>query len=1105
MTLKSSRLVALVPAPAIARPLRPSIALLLLLLLGLTVSAPTAGAQGVTTSAATGFVRAQDGLPLEDAVVVAVHVPSGTQYRTVVRTGGTYSLPNLRVGGPYTITASMIGYKPQAVPDVFLSLGQTRREDFELIRQVVELEELAVTAEKDEVLNAERTGAATFISPEEVAVLPSIKRSTRDLTRLDPRSDGNFAFAGRNWLFNNVSLDGSYFNNPFGLDDPAPGGQTNAEPVPYDAVEQVQVSIAPFDVREGGFTGANINTVTKSGTNRLRGSLYSFGRNEELLGNTVGGQPVVANPDLTFIQSGFSVSGPIIRDKLFFFVNGELERTDDPGSNFAASAGGATGLGISRVNATTMDSIRTRMMDAYGYDTGPYQGYVHETNNDKLIAKLDWNINPSNVLSFRYNYLDASRDLPPHPFVLSFNNSGRGPNSTSLPFRNAGYAINNNLNSFALELNSRSSNFANRFFASYNRFRDHRTPFSANFPTIEIGEGGVTYTTVGHEPFSIHNILDQDVWQFTNNFTWFTGRHSVTFGANYERFSFFNSFNIFRNGVFFLPAPPISIGTTFSSLDDFFAATDPSNPDGIDFASFNGTGLFKGEDIAVSQLGLYVQDEFLMSERFNLSAGVRVDFPMYSTDPVDNPFSRGLTALDENGQPEQVDQSSLPGTQALFSPRIGFNWNAVGDRTTQIRGGTGIFTGRIPFVWFGNVISNPGANPNLPDAFNPTPDTVFTSEDAILQRSFDVNAMVSDFKWPQTWVTDLAIDQQFGRGFLATLEFIYGNDVNNVFVRNADLVAPVRTLPDGRPYYGGFGANELNPDGGAGIYVIDNTGEGHNFNVTAQLRKAWDFGLSAQVGYSYTQAKNNLRSSEIASVLWSSQPIQGNPNKPELSHSEFGQVHRIVGAATYIKTWSPSLRTSFGLFFEAAEGNRYAGSGGNRYSFIYSGDVNGDGATGNDLIYIPRDQSEIVFADCATRCGANVTPQQQWDALNAFIEQDEYLRSHRGQIAERAGEVNPWYNNVDLRILQDFSFGNTVRHTFQVSFDLLNVGNLIDSDWGVRKVASASATSPLTFTGAFDGAGAPIFNFTGPAETFIDDPGTLSRWRAQLGLRYFFD
>jgi hypothetical protein len=1093
-------------SPALAHHIlpRPSYLVFLLALLAWGVIAPpTLGAQGVTTSAINGFVTGDNGRPLEEAVVVAVHVPSGTQYRTGARTGGAYSLLNMRVGGPYRVTATMIGFQPRTEENVQISLGQTLRLDLTLEPQVVELEEIAVTAERDEVLDAGRTGAATYITPRQVAVLPSIKRSTRDLTRLDPRSDGNFSFAGRNWLYNNVSLDGSYFNNPFGLDDPAPGGQTNAEPVPYDAVEEVQVSLAPFDVREGGFTGANINTVTKSGTNDLRGSLYTFGRNEALLGNTVRGEEVVANPDLTFIQSGFSLSGPLIRDKLFFFVNAELERTDDPGTNFGAGSG-TPGFGVSRVQAAIMDSIRQRMIDVYQYDPGPFQGYIHETNNDKVIAKLDWNINQSNNLSLRYNYLDAKRDLPPHPFVLSFNNTGRGPNESSLPFRNSGYAINNGLHSFALEVNSRNTGFANRFFASYNRFRDFRQPFSENFPTIEIGEGGVTYTTVGHEPFSINNILDQDVLQLTNNFTLFQGRHSLTLGANFESFSFFNSFNIFRNGVFFLPAS-IPIGSTFSSLQEFFDATaDPTSPGFKDFRAMIGTGLFKGENIDVGQLGFYAQDEFLASDRLNLTAGVRVDFPMYFTDPIDNPFSRSLTALDENGSPETVDQSGLPGTKALFSPRVGFNWNVDGERRTQIRGGTGIFTGRIPFVWFGNVISNPGANPNLPPS--PTGDTVFTKDDAILQQSFDVNAMVPDFKWPQTWVSDIAIDQQLGGGFLGTLEFIYGNDINNVFVRNADLVAPVRTLPDGRPYYGaaGGGEQELNPDGGAGIYVVDNVSDGYNFNATAQLRKAFDFGLATTVGYSFTRAKNNLRSSEIASVLWSSQPVQGNPNNPELSYSEFGQRHRIVGGATYIKAWSPSLRTSIGLFVEVAEGNRFAGAGGNRYSFIYSGDVNGDGAGGNDLIYIPVDQSDIVLADCPTGCGSNVTAQQQWDALDAFIEQDKYLRSHRGEIAERAGAVNPWYNNVDLRILQDFSFGNVTRHTFQLSLDVLNVGNLISSDWGVRKVASSAATSPLRLTG-FDPAGAPVFNFTGPAETFIDDPSVFSRWRAQLGLRYFFE
>ncbi len=1098
------------PSPALAHHTlrRPSHLVLLLALLTLgAIAPPTLGAQGVTTSAINGFVTGEDGTPLADAVVVAVHVPSGTQYRTAARTGGAYTLLNMRVGGPYRVTATMIGFQPRAEENVQLILGQTLRLDLALIAQAVELEEIAVTAERDAVLDAGRTGAATYIDPRQVEVLPSIKRSTRDLTRLDPRSDGNFAFAGRNWLYNNVSLDGSYFNNAFGLDDPAPGGQTNAEPVPYDAVEQVEVSIAPFDVREGGFTGANVNTVTKSGTNTLRGSLYTFGRNEALLGNTVRGSEVVANPDLSFIQSGVSLSGPLVRDKLFFFVNAELERTDDPGTNFAASQG-TPGFGVSRAEASVLDAIRQRLITAYNYDPGPFEGYINETNNNKVIAKLDWNINPSNNLSFRYNFLDAKRDLPPHPFVLSFANTGRGPNESSLPFRNAGYAINNDLHSFALELNSRSTGFANRFFASYNRFRDFRQPFSADFPTVEIGEAGVTYTTAGHEPFSIHNILDQDVFQLTNNFTLFRGRHSLTFGANFESFSFFNSFNIFRHGVFFLPYQLDFLGaTTFPSLQEFFDATDPNNPDQLDLNSYIGSGPFKGENIDVGQVGVYAQDELLASERLNLTFGVRVDFPMYFTDPVDNPFSRSLTALDQNGDPETVDQSDLPGAKPLFSPRVGFNWNVTGDRRTQLRGGTGIFSGRVPFVWIGNVISNPGANPNL----FPTGPQIPTSDDATLAQSFDLNAMVSDFKWTQTWVSDVAIDQQLGGDLLGTLELIYGNDINNVFVRNADLVAPVRTLPDGRPYYGGAGANELNPDGGAGIYVLDNTSQGHNFNVTAQLRKSFGFGLNATLGYSFTEAKNNLKSTEIASVLWQSQPVQGDPNNPELSFSEFGQKHRIVGGATFVKSWSPSLRTSVGLFLEVAQGNRFAGAGGNRYSFLYSGDVNGDGSGGNDLIYIPQDQGDITLADCPTGCGSNVTAQQQSDALEAFIEQDDYLRSHRGQIAERFGALNPWYSNVDLRILQDFAFGGITRHTFQLSLDFLNVGNLISSKWGVRKAASAAATSPLrlvTDAGGvpqFDANGGPVLNFTGPSETFIDDPSLFSRWRAQLGLRYFFE
>ncbi|MBU2507231.1 MAG: carboxypeptidase regulatory-like domain-containing protein [Bacteroidetes bacterium] len=1070
----------------------------------------SANAQGLTTAFVNGIVSDTEGNSLPGANIIAVHIPTGTQYGASSRESGLYNLSNLRVGGPYSVTVSFVGYDKSAQENLYLKLGEKLRLDFTLKSQSVELESIIVSAKADDVLNSNRTGAATFIRPEEIKALPSIKRSTRDITRLDPRSDGNFSFGGKNWLFNNISVDGSYFNNPFGLDDPAPGGQANAEPIPFDAVEQVQVSIAPFDVREGGFTGAGINTVTKSGTNAYKGSIYSFVRNESLLGNKVSGQKVVANPDLSFNQSGFSVSGPIIPNTLFFFLNAEIERREDPGSNFIADRDGIITFGESRVDAATMDLIRQRMIDVYGYDPGPYEGYIHETSNEKLLLKLDWNINEKNNLTFRYNYLDARRDLGPHPFVLSVGGTGRGPNSSSLPFKNSGYTINNQLNSFALELNSRYPNFANKFFASYNQFRDFREPFSSDFPTIEIGENGVTYTTVGQEPFSIHNILDQDVWQFTNNFSYYYKSHVFTVGSTFEYYKFFNSFNIFRHGLFMLDASWAEFlgGTTFSSLADFFARTDPNDPaNKYDFRSKIGTGPYKGEYIEVAQLSFYAQDEYLHSDKLSFTFGLRVDVPMYITEPVDNPFSRGLNLIDENDNPETIDQSKLPPAIPLFSPRVGFNWDVTGDRSTQVRGGTGIFTGRIPFVWYGNNISNPGANPKLYPAAGV--EQIETQDNSILQQSYDLNAMVDDFKWPQVWTTNLAVDQKLPWDMLGTVEFLYGKDLNSIYVRNGDLVKPAKYLADGRPYFGGAGNNELNaayPGEGAGAYIIDNSDEGYNYSLTTQLRKQFDFGLNTTVSYTFTEAKSLLKSTEIASVLWAENPIQGDPNKPVLSNSEFGHRHRFIAGATYKHTWDDMFATTFGVFMEAAEGNRFAGAGGNRYSFTYSGDVNGDGMGGNDLIYIPNNSSEINFQDYVDGSGATVTAAQQWTAFDAFMRQDDYLSENRGKIAERFGAVNPWYTNIDLRILQDISLlmGGR-RHTFQLSLDILNFANMVSSDFGVREVASSAATTPLELVG-WDAGGEPIFNFdTTLKETYTDDPGLFSRWQMQVGLKYFFE
>jgi hypothetical protein len=1050
-------------------------------------------AQGVTTASLNGIVSTDKGEALPGANVVVVHQPSGTRYGATTRANGQFNILNVKIGGPYVVTASILGYKKESQADIILSIGQDLKLNFRLIEQPIAGPEVVIIAKADKVLNAGRTGAATYIDRVEVTELPTLKRSTRDLTRLDPRSDGNFSFGGKNWLYNNISLDGSYFNNPFGLDDPAPGGQANAEPVPFDAVEQVQVSLAPFDVREGGFTGAGINTVTKSGTNQYKGSMYSFIRNQNLVGNTVKGAKVVANPDLKYNQSGFSVSGPIVPDKLFFFLNAEIERRTDPGTNFAAYRG-TTGSGISRVKASVMDSIRNRLISAYGYDPGPYDGYTNETNNEKLILKLDWNISDNDKLSFRYNVLNAARDLPPHPFVLSYNGTGRGPNENSLPFRNSGYRINNKLNSFALEVNSQYEKLANRFFVSYNRFRDYRDPFSRPFPTIEIAQDGITYTTAGHEPFSVHNILDQDVLQLTDNFTYFLGSHSVTLGATFETFKFYNAFNLFKFGTFLGFLGTTESNPLFASPADFFLHTNPSDP--TNFFNFNKVANdalkvpFKGEDISVGQLALYAQDSYALTERVNITYGLRVDFPMYFTQPVANPYSASLTLRNADGKPETIDQSKLPGTKALFSPRIGFNWDVHGDRTTQLRGGTGIFTGRVPFVWIGNLISNPGPNPNLP----------------AYMQSFDINAAAPDFVWPQVWTTNIAVDQRLPWDLLGSLEILYGKDINAIYVRNANLAAPVRYLPDGRPYYGG---NTLNAGKGffGGVYVIDNTSEGYNYTITAQLRKLFASGLNTSLAYTYLMAKNTLKSTEIASVLWAENPVKGDPNKAELGFSEFGMRNRFTASATYRYRWSDLLATSIGLFVEVAEGNRFGGAGGNRYSFLYSGDVNGDANAGNDLIYIPRNQSEITFAPYTDASGRTVTADQQWAAFNAFIEQDDYLKANRGKIADRFGALNPWFSNIDLRLMQDFNLGTGDRpHTIQLSIDILNLGNLLNSEWGVRSVANAAATAPLQLVDFAGPSQAPRFNFKGTAKsTFTDDPGLFSRWQMQIGLRYMFN
>lgn len=479
----------------------------------------------VTTSTIKGVVTDTQGEPLPGANIVALHEPTGSKYGISSRTDGRYTLPNLRIGGPYTITISFVGYQEQKLTDVFLALGQTLDLDVSLLADVTNLNEVVISGESEQFNNS-RSGYASSFSTSQIQKMPTITRSASDIYRLVPSSDGN-SFAGRNSQFNNFSLNGTIFNNPFGLDAATPGGQTDAQPISLDAIDQIQVAIAPYDVTQAGFTGASVNTVTKSGANKLFGTVFGFYRNNGLTGSRVDGQDIIV-PDLTQFQSGFSIGGPIVKDKAFFFANFELERREDLGSNFLAARGGLTGENVSRVQASDLEAVSTALRNRFQYETGPYENYFHNTNNQKGIVRLDWNVNSNNTLTVIYNFLDAFKEKPAHPSAIG----RRGPDVTTLQFFNSGYRINNKIHSGLVEFKSLFGNrFSNKFQAGFTSFRDNRDPFSAPFPVINIDRDGIRYIVAGHEPFSINNVLDQNVYQANNNFDIYAGRHTVTLGA----------------------------------------------------------------------------------------------------------------------------------------------------------------------------------------------------------------------------------------------------------------------------------------------------------------------------------------------------------------------------------------------------------------------------------------------------------------------------------------------------------------------------------------------------------------------------------------------
>ena len=1039
----------------------------LLLLLFLSVVSFYSTAQ-VTTASVYGFIRDDKGVALPGATIAAIHLPTGAQYGVTTRSEGEYNLPNLRVGGPYTITISYVGYQNEVIENVFLSLGQKLPLTVTLQTNAQQLSEVQVRSNANDVLNNNRTGAQTNISNEQIRTLPTIKRSIFDYTRLNPMSGGDGSFGGRNSRFNNFALNGAIFNNPFGLDAATPGGQSDAQPVSLDAIDQIQVTISPYDITQSGFTGAAVNAVTKSGTNQFHGTVFGFYRNQDLTGKRIKGTDITV-PQSSQAQYGFSLGGPIIKNKLFFFANAEFDRRSDLGTaGWVAARPGLTGANVSRVAAADLDLVSSTLKSLYGYDTGPYENFTHKTQNAKGLIRLDWNVSQVHKLSVIYNFLDASRDLPANPSAIG----RRGPDFLTLQYYSSGYRINNKLQGVIAELNSNfNGKYANKLQVGLTGFRDTRDPFSTPFPTVNIAKDGVRYIVAGHEPFSINNRLDQNVFQVLDNFNVYLKKHTLTLGASLERFDFTNSFNLGAYaGVF---------GPEYASVADFVTAAN-----GSDFAKSVAdakttftTGNWALAETSVGQAAVYAQDEFAVNPRLTLTYGLKVDLPLYfdtqkkmqeNIDRNKEGYQPDNQYYDENAAPVKLNSLTFPTGAPLFSPRIGFNYDLTGSGTQKLRGGTGVFTGRFPFVWIGNQV----ANPNF----------------------FFYCVTSPDFRFPQVWKSSLGYDHKFNSGWIASIDVLYNKDINAMIVRNYGLKTPTGTLqdPSNRPIYqvsdravNGFG-------GQTDAYVFTNTSLGYSFNTSVQLQRTWTNGLYASVAYNYLNAKDaSSLSAEISSDAYDRNPAYGNVNQAVLGWSSYGNRHRFVGSISkrFVYGQTKNWATTVSALTEYAQGGRY--------SYTYAGDINNDGAFDNDLLFIPTSTQlgQMKFS------GTNAQQDAQRAAFDSYIQQDNYLSSHRGQVAEKFATLSPWYSTLDIRIMQELGLAN--KHAIQFSLDILNFGNLLNSNWGVRQFASYTGLAqPL---GVNVTGGVPTYSFDASQKTtFFNDSQLISRWRMQFGLRYSF-
>jgi len=1090
---------------------------LLLLFIFLVGGMITSWGQGLTTSSLNGRITDNLGEPLPGANIVAIHTPSGTKYGAITGFDGYYRVPNMKPGGPYTVTISYVGYNDDVTPNVYLQLGNSKRISVNMAEALSELETVVITAQRNNIFDSNKTGTETTVTERDILTLPATSRSIADFVRITPQAlitEGNDGFsvslAGQNNRFNAVFIDGAVNNDVFGLAGSGTnGGQTGVNPFSVDAIETLQVNIAPFDVRQSGFSGGSISAITRSGTNEIKGSVYSFLRNENFAGKTpvdlVGDDESREKLDeFSALTYGLRVGGPIIKDKLFFFVNYERQDDETPQPfNFSNYEG--------RSSAADIAALRSFLQSTYGYDTGGFENNTRTLTSDKFTVKLDWNINDNNKISLRHGYVKGEN--------LEARNSG----NNNIGFINGSEEFITTTNSTALEWNSTLSNrVSNKMVFGLTTVRDDRDPSGNPFPTVDIQDGNGTIS-FGAEPFSTANLLDQDIFTFNNNLEIYSGKHTFTIGVNVEYSSIKNLFFAFNYGDYTFEDQFDNDGNLLSSgLNQFITGQDADvYQHGY---SLIGDGTVGDESAGAAEFDLfqtafYLQDEIEMAENFKLTYGIRADIPYWEDGRENVDFNtRTVPLLEAAGkdlQDARVGQGINP--RLHLSPRLGFNWDVKNDNTTQVRGGLGIFTSRVPLVWPGGTYNNNGVTggfnfefgqPFVADINNQfeDPAPVVNPDPSNQVVGGNIDLFARNFKLPQVMKYNIAVDQKLPIwGLIASADFLYTDVITDVYYENLNLRGPVGILngADNRPVYDR--RDEIDDTYGR-IILGSNTGEGFAYNATVSLRKPFENGFQGQISYSYGRSEKVFdgTSSQNSSQWRNIQTVNGKNSDIPASQSDFSPGHRISANASYEIKWNENLKTTVGLFYEGQQGRPY--------SFIYreGRDLFNDDSRDNALMYVPATASEITFS------GTPEEQAQQWAYLDGFISRNEYLNSRRGGYAERNGDEGPWNHVIDLKFLQDFSinFGNK-KHTLQASLDIFNFTNLINKDWGVRDF-TPSEVSPLT---TVSGGPDPVFSFNTSVLEFddngnvigndidnIDDSGLQSsRWQMQVGLRYIFN